>query len=45
VIDDFDYETIQALLRFIYCEKISDLKKVALSLLPAAHKVFGIFKN
>jgi hypothetical protein len=38
---DSDYETMQELLRFIYCEKVLDLKKVALTLLPATNKVIG----
>jgi hypothetical protein len=37
---DSDYETMQELLRFIYCEKVLNLEKVALNLLPAADKVF-----
>jgi hypothetical protein len=41
MITDVDYETMQELLRFIYCEKVSDLKKLALNLLPAADKVFN----
>lgn len=39
VIEDIDFETMQELVRFIYCEKVSDIKKVALTLLPAADKV------
>jgi hypothetical protein len=38
-IDDFDFKTVQELLRFIYCEKVEDLKEVALNLLQAADKV------
>ncbi len=37
---DFDYETMQELLRFIYCGKVLNLGEVALDLLPAADKVF-----
>ncbi len=44
VITDVDYETMQKLLKFIYCEKVSDLKKLALNLLPAADKVFKFNK-
>jgi hypothetical protein len=41
-IDDFDFKTVQELLRFIYCEKVEDLKEVALNLLQAADKVIEI---
>jgi hypothetical protein len=41
---DFDYETMQELLRFIYCEKVFDLEGVALDLLPAADKVLKLKK-
>jgi hypothetical protein len=44
IIVDSDYETMQELLRFIYCEKILDMKKVALTLLPAADKVIEFLK-
>jgi hypothetical protein len=39
LIDDFDFKTVQELLRYIYCEKVEDLKEVALNLLQAADKV------
>jgi speckle-type POZ protein len=39
---DFDYETMQELLRFIYCGKVLNLEKVALDLLPAADKVLKL---
>lgn len=38
VIEDFDYETMQELIRFIYCEKVLALDKTALNLLEAADK-------
>ncbi len=39
LIDDFDFKTVQELLRYIYCEKVENLKEVALNLLQAADKV------
>jgi hypothetical protein len=39
LIDDFDFKTVQELLRFIYCGIFEDLKEVALNLLQAADKV------
>ncbi len=39
LIGDFDFKTVQELLRYIYCEKVEDLKEVALNLLQAADKV------
>jgi hypothetical protein len=39
VINDFDFQTIQELLRYIYCKKVMNLKDVALDLLQAADKV------
>ncbi len=39
VINDFDFKTMQELLRYIYCEEVLNLKEVALDLLQAADKV------
>ncbi len=39
VIEDFDFETMKELVRFIYCERVENLKDVSLSLLEAADKV------
>jgi hypothetical protein len=39
VITDFNFQTIQELLRYIYCKKVTNLKEVALDLLQAADKV------
>jgi hypothetical protein len=45
VITDFDFQTMQELLRYIYCEHVLNLnlKEVALDLLQAADKVSKIF--
>jgi hypothetical protein len=42
VINDFDFQTMQELLRFIYCGEVLNLKEVALDLLQAADKVSKI---
>jgi hypothetical protein len=39
VINDFDFQTMQELLRYIYCGEVLNLKEVALDLLQAADKV------
>jgi hypothetical protein len=39
VINDFDFQTMQELLRFIYCGEVLNLTEVALDLLQAADKV------
>ncbi len=39
VINDFDFQTIQELLRYIYCEKVENLETVAFDLLAAADYV------
>lgn len=38
VIEDFDFKTVQELLRFIYSGNVVELKEVALNLLQAADK-------
>jgi hypothetical protein len=38
-IDDFDFKTVQELLRYIYCGIVENLREVALNLLQAADKV------
>jgi hypothetical protein len=45
VINDFDFQTMQELLRYIYCEEVLNLKEVALDLLQAADKVSEIFRD
>jgi hypothetical protein len=47
VITDFDFRTMQELVRFIYSEKVQDLKDVALNLLQAADKVslMNLYEN
>jgi hypothetical protein len=39
VINDFDFQTMQELLRYMYCKNVLNLKEVALDLLQAADKV------
>ncbi len=39
VIEDFDFKTIEELLRYIYSERVENLKATALNLLQAADKV------
>jgi hypothetical protein len=39
VINEFSFNTMQELLRFIYCGQILNLEEVALDLLQAADKV------
>ncbi len=39
VIKDFDFQTIQELLRYIYCEKVENLEAVAFDLFVAADYV------
>ncbi len=39
VIKNFDFQTIQELLRYIYCEKVENLESVALDLIAAADYV------
>jgi hypothetical protein len=39
IIKDFDFQIIQELLRFIYCEEVLNLQEIALELLQAADKV------
>lgn len=41
-IDGVSYEAFKELLRFIYCERVNNLKLIALDLLPAADKVFHL---
>jgi hypothetical protein len=42
VINDFDFQTMQELLRYMYCGEVLNLKEVALDLLQAADKVSNI---
>jgi hypothetical protein len=39
VINDFNFQTMQELLRYIYCGEVLNLKEIALDLLQAADKV------
>jgi speckle-type POZ protein len=39
VIKDFDFQTVQELLRYIYCEKVENLEDIALNLIAAADYV------
>jgi hypothetical protein len=39
IISDFDFQTIQELLRYIYCGEVLNLKEIALDVLQAADKV------
>jgi hypothetical protein len=39
IINDFNFQTMQELLRYIYCGEVLNLKEVALDLLQAADKV------
>lgn len=38
-ITDIDYETFKELIRFVYCERVNNMKLVAWELLPAAERV------
>jgi hypothetical protein len=43
IIKDFNFKTMQELLRYIYCEEVLNLKEIALDLLQAADKVYVQF--
>jgi hypothetical protein len=45
VIRDFDFKTIQELLRYIYCEKVENLDEIALDLMAAADYVSFLLIN
>jgi hypothetical protein len=45
IINDFDFQTMQELLRFIYCGEVLNLKEVALELLQAADKVSKCYRK